>query len=204
MDSAACAFSWSVSSDHSVGYRRSITVEGDFSQRFAPTGLASRRRLWERLITPPAPSSNAPTALAAMTFAAVVYADFSYRVAPDLYCTVIAAVAVLAPWRLGLGEIGVGVLICAGLLAGLAFIWRTLRSGDGIGGGDVKLAAAVGAMLGPQMGLFALSLSAALVVIVALLARLVRKPADSDEPPLLPYGAALALAGMAFLANSLL
>jgi prepilin signal peptidase PulO-like enzyme (type II secretory pathway) len=140
-------------------------------------------------------------ALAAMVLAAVVYSDFSFLVIPDLYSVVLLLIAVLAPWRFSLQEAMFGALVCGGLLAILAFIWRTFTSVEGLGFGDVKLAAVIGALLGAQPGLFAISVSAAIAAVLALLVRAVRR--DKDAEMLVPYGAALALAAAAFLARGM-
>lgn len=140
-------------------------------------------------------------ALAIMTLAAVVYSDFSFLIIPDLYSLVLLLIAILAPWRFSLQEAMFGAVVCGGLLAILAFVWHRMTSVDGLGFGDVKLAAVTGALLGAQPGLFAISVSAAVAVVLALLVRLVRR--RKDEEMLLPYGAALALATAAFLARGM-
>jgi prepilin signal peptidase PulO-like enzyme (type II secretory pathway) len=140
-------------------------------------------------------------ALALMTFAAVVYSDFSFLVIPDLYSLVLVLLAALAPWRFSLQEAMFGALVCGGLLAVLAFLWHRLTSVEGLGFGDVKLAAVTGALLGAQPGLYAISASAAVAVVLALIVRAVRR--NKDEEMLVPYGAALALAAAGFLARGL-
>jgi prepilin signal peptidase PulO-like enzyme (type II secretory pathway) len=140
-------------------------------------------------------------ALAIMTLAAVVYSDFSFLIIPDLYSLALLLIAVLSPWRFSLQEAMFGAVVCGGLLAVLAFLWHRLTSVDGLGFGDVKLAAVTGALLGAQPGLFAISISAAVAVVLALLVRLVRR--DKDDEMLVPYGAALALATAGFLARGM-
>ncbi len=140
-------------------------------------------------------------ALVVMTLAAVVYSDFSFLIIPDLYSLVLLLIAVLAPWRFSLQEAMFGAVVCGGLLAILAFVWHRMTNVDGLGFGDVKLAAVAGALLGAQPGLFAISISAAVAVVLALLVRLFRR--DKDAEMLVPYGAALALATAAFLARGL-
>jgi leader peptidase (prepilin peptidase)/N-methyltransferase len=140
-------------------------------------------------------------ALATMVLAAVVYSDFSFLVIPDLYSVVLLLVAVLAPWRFSLQEALFGALVCGGLLAILAFIWRSMTHVEGLGFGDVKLAAVVGALLGAQPGLFAISVSAGVAAVLALLVRAIRR--DKEAEMLVPYGAALGLAAAAFLARGM-
>jgi leader peptidase (prepilin peptidase)/N-methyltransferase len=157
------------------------------------------------------PSSRLAFALAAMIFAAVVYADFSFMVIPDLYSAGLVLLALLAPWKLAIGDAVLGAALCGGLMAGMAFIWRAMKGADGLGFGDVKLAAALGALLGGQQGLLAISLSAALTAVLAWGWQKWRTRRDLsagrdpvDEAPLIPYGAAMALAGIGFLARSLI
>jgi leader peptidase (prepilin peptidase)/N-methyltransferase len=137
-----------------------------------------------------------------MTFAAVVYSDFSFLVIPDLYTVIILLLSFLAPWKFAPQEAALGLLVCGGLLAILSFLWQRLTEVEGLGFGDVKLAGAVGALLGAQPGLFAIAASAFGALILALIARKLRPPKD-DEPLLVPYGAALALASAAFLAKGM-
>ncbi len=78
-----------------------------------------------------------------------------------------------------------GAIVAAGLLLGLALLSR-----GGVGGGDVKLSAAIGASLGVQGGLFVLAaaqLSAALIALPLFLTR------QSGRRSALPLGPFLAL-----------
>jgi leader peptidase (prepilin peptidase)/N-methyltransferase len=135
-------------------------------------------------------------ALCAMVLAAVVYADLTYLVIPDLYSALLLVAALAAPWRLPLADAVIGAAIAGALLLGLALAWRRLTTVEGLGYGDVKLAAAIGALLGAQAGLLAISLSAALAALLVFGLRLVK---GREVAPLVPYGAALALAGAGFL-----
>jgi leader peptidase (prepilin peptidase)/N-methyltransferase len=138
----------------------------------------------------------------AMILAAVVYADLSFLVIPDLYSAGLVGLALLAPWRLPLVDVLIGAAACGGLLAVLALAWRRFAAVEGLGFGDVKLAAAVGGLLGAQVGLMAISLSAAGAAILAYGVRLAKR--NKDAIPLVPYGAALALAAGGLMAWSVL
>lgn len=135
-------------------------------------------------------------AICAIVFAAVIYADLTYLVIPDLYSAVLAIVALVAPWRLPPVEALAGGAIAGALLLGLALAWRRLTAVEGLGLGDAKLAAAIGALIGAQAGLLAISVSAALAALLVFALRLVK---GRQVAPLVPYGAALALAGAGFL-----
>jgi leader peptidase (prepilin peptidase)/N-methyltransferase len=141
-------------------------------------------------------SGRLTMALCAVVFAAVVYADLTYLVIPDLYSAALLVVGFAAPWRLPLVEAAIGVAVAGALLLGLALAWKRLTRVEGLGFGDVKLAAAIGALLGAQTALLAISLSAALAALLVYALRLAR---GGEVAPLVPYGAALALAGAGFL-----
>jgi leader peptidase (prepilin peptidase)/N-methyltransferase len=140
--------------------------------------------------------------LAIMTFAGVVYSDISFLVIPDLYSAVLVGLSFLAPWKYAPQEALLGLFVCGGLLAVLSFLWHRFTNVEGLGFGDVKLAAAMGALLSAQPGLFAISASAAGALVLALIFKGLRRTSP-DEPPLVPYGAALALASAAFLAKGM-
>jgi len=135
-------------------------------------------------------------ALCAMVLAAVVYADLTYLVIPDLYSAALAVTALAAPWRLPFIDILTGAAIAGALLLVVALVWRRLTRVDGIGYGDVKLAAATGALLGAHTSLLAISLSAALAALLVYGLRLAK---GRQVAPLVPYGAALAMACAGFL-----
>jgi leader peptidase (prepilin peptidase)/N-methyltransferase len=105
-------------------------------------------------------------ALCAVVLAAVIYADVTYLVIPDLYSAMLLVAALAAPWRLPLAEAAIGAGIAGALLLGLALAWRRLTAVEGLGFGDVKLATAIGALLGAQAGLLAISVSAALAALL--------------------------------------
>jgi leader peptidase (prepilin peptidase)/N-methyltransferase len=84
-------------------------------------------------------------------------------------------------------------------LAGVAWAFHRRTDVEGMGFGDVKLAAAVGALLGPLTGLYAIAASAIVASLIGLAWRRLRK---GEGPMLIPYGAALALAAGMFLIGS--
>lgn len=135
-------------------------------------------------------------AVCAVVLAAVVYADLTYLVIPDLYSAALLVAALFAPWRLPLAEALIGAAIAGALLLGLALAWKRLTKVEGLGYGDVKLAAALGALLGAQTALLAISLSAALAALLVYGLGLAK---GREVAPLVPYGAALSLAGAGFL-----
>lgn len=146
-------------------------------------------------------SGRLALALCAMALAAVVYADVTYLVIPDLYSAGLFVAALIAPWRLMLDEVLLGAAVAGILLFAIAWAWRRFAAVEGLGFGDVKLAAALGALLGVHAGLLAISVSAAVAAVLVYVLRLFR---GRDAVPLVPYGAALAIAGGGFLAAGVL
>ena len=139
-------------------------------------------------------------ALCVVVLAAVVYADITYLVIPDLYSAILLVAAFAAPWKLAVAEALLGAAFAGGLLLAVAWAWRRFAAVEGLGLGDVKLAVAIGALLGAQAGLLAVSLSAAIAALLVYGLRLVK---GRQVAPLVPYGAALALAGAGFLGAGL-
>jgi leader peptidase (prepilin peptidase)/N-methyltransferase len=143
------------------------------------------------------PAARLLLALVIMALCAVTYADLRFLIIPDLYAAIIAAPALAGPLSPGLAQAALGAVVCGGLLFAIAWLWKRLSQVEGIGFGDVKLAAALGALLGAQYGLWAITASAAGGAAVGLTLQALRR--DRQEPLLFPYGAALALAGGMFL-----
>ncbi len=142
------------------------------------------------------------TALAAFAFLAimlvVVFTDFQFYIIPNEMTG--------AGFLLGLASVPVlpvtwidaiaGCVLGAGLLGGLAFGYYKITGRDGMGGGDVKLAAVLGVVLGAAgvlLSLFLASLIGTLCGLAILLAtrRSLRTP--------LPFGCFLAPAACVVL-----
>jgi leader peptidase (prepilin peptidase)/N-methyltransferase len=138
-------------------------------------------------------------ALALMVLAAVVYADLRFLIIPDAYSIMLALLAVIGPIAQGLSVSIPGAILCGGLLYGVAYLFKRSTEVEGMGFGDVKLAAAIGALLGMELGVWAIAISAIGAGAVGLTMRTLAHKERSTEPLMLPYGAALALVGAAFL-----
>lgn len=132
----------------------------------------------------------------------IVYYDGRYQIIPDVLTTAVAISAGLTLWQdqQWLAHL-VGAVICGGLMALVAWVWKKAKGLDGLGFGDVKLMAALGLLLGPERGMWVLS-SAALAGAVWGLA-LQRVRGQGHEPPeapiKIPLGLFLALAGGVFV-----
>ncbi len=98
----------------------------------------------------------------------------------------------LVSWQ----QSGLGILLGGGVLYAIAFGYYLLAKRDGMGGGDIKLLAMIGAFLGWQSLLFVIfasSLSGSVVGIAAMI-----KQGRGGQTKI-PFGPFLALAAMAFL-----
>jgi leader peptidase (prepilin peptidase)/N-methyltransferase len=93
---------------------------------------------------------------------ALFWIDLEFQLLPDALTfpgTLLAlAAALMLPG--GARHALLGVVVGAGLLWLLAWIWLTFRRIEGMGGGDVKLAAMFGVVLGWQLALLTLFLAA--------------------------------------------
>lgn len=140
--------------------------------------------------------ARATLAVALMALAAIVYADLRFLIIPDLYSATVAIIGLVGALSPGIWPALAGAAICGGLLAVVAWAFKRQTKVEGMGFGDVKLAAAVGALLGPQMGLWAIAASALIGALVGTIWSRMRK---GEGPILLPYGAALALVSATLL-----
>jgi leader peptidase (prepilin peptidase)/N-methyltransferase len=143
-----------------------------------------------------------PAALGASAFAffliAVAWIDAEHRIIPD---ELSAGLVAFGLWCRGWSAAGVlqaAAGAAAGMLelGGLAWAYRRVRGIDGLGGGDVKLAAGLGAFLGLP-GLVVTLMLASAAGSVAGLVLIARGKADGQTA--LPFGTFLAGAAAAAL-----
>jgi leader peptidase (prepilin peptidase) / N-methyltransferase len=142
------------------------------------------------------PLAKAVLAVALMALAAVIYADLRFLIIPDVYSLVLAVLALVGPLSPGLGPALLGAALCGGVLAIVAWMFRKSSEVGGMGLGDVKLAAAIGGLLGAEHGLWAIAGSAIAAALIAVAFQRLRK---EEGRLFIPYGAALALAAGAML-----
>ena len=142
------------------------------------------------------------TAAAAYVFAAllmvVVFTDLDFQIIPDEInaAAFIAGAASIGVLPVTLWDAIAGAAIGVGILGGLAYGYHKLTGREGMGGGDVKLAAVLGIVLGASglvVTLFLASLAGTLVGLAMLTAQ--RK---SLRTPL-PFGCFLAPAAVIVL-----
>ena len=130
--------------------------------------------------------------------ALVVVLDLRIRMIPDIitlpglaYALGLAAVAVRSPAVI---EAGLGALVGGGVVLLVAIVSR-----GGMGGGDIKLMAMLGAALGWRGALTALALSQVVGALIVLGFLVVRRRRPSRH---LPVGALIALFGAVLLVYS--
>ena len=137
------------------------------------------------------PLARAALAVALMALAAVIYADLRFLIIPDVYSLVLGVLALVGPLSPGITQALLGAALCGGLLGAVAWLFRRSSEVGGMGLGDVKLAAAVGGLLGAERGLWAIAGSAIAAALIAVAFQRLRK---AEGRLFIPYGAALALA----------
>lgn len=137
---------------------------------------------------------RAERALLVQTALALAVFDARHLLIPDLFCAAFALAGLAGPLSPGLPAALAGAAAGAGLTAGVrAAAGRTLGR-EAMGWGDVKLAAALGALLGPVSLLWALAVAAGLAAAVGLARR-----GRGEAASLTAFGAWLAPVGVAWL-----
>jgi len=90
----------------------------------------------------------------------------------------------------------IGILAGGGVLYGIAVLYYILRKQEGMGGGDIKLLAMIGAFLGWQSLLFVIFFSSCTGTIVGIGAMISQKKGGATR---IPFGPFLSLAALVFL-----
>ncbi|MBW1712782.1 MAG: prepilin peptidase [Deltaproteobacteria bacterium] len=136
--------------------------------------------------------------VAAGTLIALSVIDLETGFLPDRLTLPLAAGGLAWSWAVGPGlKVSLlGLVICGGLLWAVGLGYLRLTGREGLGGGDPKLAAGLGAWLGPEVGLWAVVWGAGLGSILGL--SLVAR-GKAGFKTALPFGPFLALSGLAWL-----
>jgi len=129
----------------------------------------------------------------------ITFIDIDHQIIPDILSVtgipLFFLLGFLVPfitWKDAL----IGILAGGGLLYAVAFGYQLLTGRDGMGGGDIKLLAMIGAMIGWQGILFTVFVSSLSGTIVGLLLAL---PSGRSMKSRLPFGPFLAAGAIAYL-----
>lgn len=129
----------------------------------------------------------------------ITFIDIDHQIIPDILSLtgipLFFLLGFLVPfitWKDAL----IGILAGGGLLYAVAFGYQLLTGRDGMGGGDIKLLAMIGAMIGWQGILFTVFVSSLSGTVIGLLLAL---PAGRSMKSRLPFGPFLAAGAIAYL-----
>jgi leader peptidase (prepilin peptidase)/N-methyltransferase len=109
------------------------------------------------------------------TLVVVTFIDLDHRIIPDAISLPGIPLFFVAAWAnraIRWDESALGILVGGGVLYAVAWGYRWITGRDGMGGGDIKLLAMIGAMIGWQgvvFTLFAASLTGTVVGLLAML-----------------------------------
>lgn len=162
-------------------------------RRWTAMGLASvLLGVWSGLAVGwPLAVIGAPLAVALLLIAVI---DAEHFWLPNILTLPLGAAGLAASAFIGPGSFVdhlIGAVLGFAVLAGLAALYKRLRGRDGLGGGDARLLAAIGAWVG-WAGLPSVVVWASLAGLSWVLARIVTRRAPSLDTAL-PYGTYLAI-----------
>jgi len=162
-------------------------------RRWTAMGLASvLLGVWSGLAVGwPLAVIGAPLAVALLLIAVI---DAEHFWLPNILTLPLGAAGLAASAFIGPGSFVdhlIGAVLGLAVLAGLAALYKRLRGRDGLGGGDARLLAAIGAWVG-WAGLPSVVVWASLAGLSWVLARIVARRAPSLDTAL-PYGTYLAI-----------
>ncbi|MCW5206887.1 prepilin peptidase [Desulfobulbus sp. F5] len=129
----------------------------------------------------------------------VIFIDLHHQIIPDkisLPGIVIGFLGSFLNPMVSWQQAGLGILIGGGILYGVAVGYALLTGKDGMGGGDVKLLAMIGAFLGWQSLLYVIFASSLVGSVIGGLSLLLQK---KDSQTRIPFGPFLSLAALSWL-----
>ena len=137
---------------------------------------------------------------------AIAFIDLDFKIIPDvLSIGGLVAGLVLAVFRpmflyldpkFGFLDALYGVLIGGGVLFVIAYGYQLITKREGMGGGDIKLLAMIGAFIGLKGGIFSLIAGSLLGTIVGIPLMLAKK---QDTKYAIPFGPFLSLGAVIYL-----
>lgn len=141
-------------------------------------------------------------ACVAMVCCAVVETDLRWFIIPNVASIILVACALLLG-RDHWNDAVWGAVLCGGLFLAVKMSFQLLRGIDGLGWGDVKFAAAMGALLGPVLSMSAVAaatIATSMLVLYPLMSA--AQTVEVAGRPAAPLGVGLASAALgAFIAQ---
>ena len=129
----------------------------------------------------------------------IIFIDMHHQIIPDaitLPCIAIGFIGSffhsLVTWQ----QSALGILLGGGILYAIALAYYLLAKRDGMGGGDIKLLAMIGAFLGWQSLLFIIFAASLLGSIIGIAAMLKQKKGGRTR---IPFGPFLSIAALCWL-----
>jgi leader peptidase (prepilin peptidase) / N-methyltransferase len=129
----------------------------------------------------------------------ISFVDLDHQIIPDILSLpgipifFLAAVFIVkVPWH----EALIGLLVGGGVLFLIAFVYEKITKREGMGGGDIKLLAMIGAFLGWKSLIFILLFSSFAGVLVGLTVMIIKK---KDMKYAVPFGAFLSAAAVGYI-----
>jgi leader peptidase (prepilin peptidase) / N-methyltransferase len=129
----------------------------------------------------------------------IIFVDIRLQIIPDaislpgiIFGVIFSLVSDTLTWQSSV----IGVLLGGGVLYVVALIYTLLRKIDGMGGGDIKLLAMIGAWLGWQALPFVIFMSSITGSIIGIIAMRSQKKGGQTR---IPFGPFLSLAALAYV-----
>ncbi|MGE4231962.1 MAG: A24 family peptidase [Bacteriovoracia bacterium] len=135
----------------------------------------------------------------AATLIAITFIDLEYYIIPDLLSFTGIAVGLFGSfWVEALGPVSslLGIIFGGGSFWLLSFLYEKATNREGLGFGDVKMLAMIGAFLGPQGVLFTILVSSLTGSVIGLTMMVLKK---KNLKMALPYGPFLAIGALVFI-----
>ncbi|MBN2255861.1 MAG: prepilin peptidase [Deltaproteobacteria bacterium] len=129
----------------------------------------------------------------------ITFIDLEHQIIPDVITLpgiplfFLAAVFIM---KLRLIDVVLGIIIGGGILYLIAFAYELLRKTEGMGGGDIKLLAMIGAFLGWQSLWFIVMVSSILGAVIGITAMVIQK---EDMKYAIPFGPFLSVGAVSYL-----
>lgn len=131
----------------------------------------------------------------------VTFIDLDHRIIPNVITLpgipVFFLVAFAIP-TITWPESLIGMLVGGGLLFSVAWIYHTITGREGMGGGDIKLLAMMGTVVGWQGILFTIFIGSAIGTLVGILTS-IKSPKQGLRKMAIPFGPFLAMGGILYV-----